>query len=772
VGLGVLGGTLAVMLQVAPPWAAALALPGLLVMFGKREMDRARRRSRDLALTSGVGRAVAGTLHPEVAFAAITSVEVREALKLDGFSVVPSLVEPAFESHVACEVDRPELRTHLGERSLSARSTVLETSTGLASVALPFGSRDAAPIGALVAWRLEHGPFTSEEVLLLETLADYAAVALETARLARDAAQAEGQRQAEVMQREALRQSEQRFRSLVQNASDAITILGADGTIAYASPTAERFWGHSSRSLIGQNIMEFVHPEDLHTAHRHFSDVLSQPGVSVPVELLLRHIDGTLRQFEVVASNLLHDQAVGGIVATYHDITQQKQLQRELSRMAFRDSLTDLPNRAVFLDRLEHGLLQADRQGQRVAVMFMDLDRFKIVNDSLGHPAGDALLVEVAARLRACLREEDSAARLGGDEFTILLEDVADEREAAHIAQRISSSLSTPVVIDGRELFVSASIGIALSTPYEDVPDGLLRKADLALYRAKAEGRARFAVFDPALEIEAVRRLEIESDLQRALERGEFRVYYQPIVDLATNRMNGLEALVRWQRPGHGLLSPAAFLSIAEETGLIVPIGEWVLAEACRQLREWEELRAPDLPLTISVNLAARQFQDASLVDVIERALLQSGLNPAHLKLEITESAVMENAELAITTLYALKRLGIRVAIDDFGTGYSSLTYLKQFPVDNLKVDRSFVEGVGQDAQDTAIIQSVVALAQTLKMRVTAEGVETDAQRLELARLGCEQGQGYLFAEPLPAAKIRALLEQETSAIAKLAIAA
>jgi diguanylate cyclase (GGDEF)-like protein len=392
-----------------------------------------------------------------------------------------------------------------------------------------------------------------------------------------------------------------------------------------------------------------------------------------------------------------------------------------------------------------------------VAVLFLDLDRFKVVNDSLGHGSGDSLLVEVASRLSGCLRSGDTAARLGGDEFTILLEDVEHEHQAVEVADRIADALRWPVTLEGREVFVSASIGIAVSTP-AITSDGLLRNADLALYRAKADGRARYAVFDPSMEARALERLEIETDLRHALGRDELRVDFQPVIDLATSRINEVEALVRWDRPGFGTVSPTAFIPIAEETGLIVPIGQWVLEEACRWARRWQDHSSQ--PLVVSVNLSARQFQHPQLLADIQRTLEETGLDPRFLKLEITESIVMQDAVATIETLQAFKALGIRVAIDDFGTGYSSLSYLKRLPVDTLKIDRSFVDGLGLDAQDTAIVNSVIALARTLRLSVTAEGVETSGQAKHLKQLGCDRGQGFYFAQPLPPEAVERLLDE------------
>jgi diguanylate cyclase (GGDEF)-like protein len=438
--------------------------------------------------------------------------------------------------------------------------------------------------------------------------------------------------------------------------------------------------------------------------------------------------------------------------------------QEQLWHEQFHDPLTGLPNRALFRDRLEHALARADRQIEPVGVLVLDIDNFKVVNDSLGHAQGDQLLLAVAARLRSCLRLGDTAARLGGDEFTVLVEDVSDLDELTAVAERIAEALRLPVRLDGRQVVTSASIGLAVSGSRNKSAEALLRDADLAMYRAKAKGKARWELFDDTLEVQAMERLDVETDLRRALEREEFRVYYQPIVSLADGHIVELEALVRWQHPERGLVPPDAFIPVAEETGLIVPLGQWVLEQACRQARTWQDASsAGGTPLVMSVNLSARQFQQPTLLADIERAVRQSGLDPRTLKLEITESVVMQDVESTLTTLRALKALGIQLAIDDFGTGYSSLTYLKRFPLDTLKIDRSFVDGLGQDVQDTAIVRSVVALAKTLNLSVTGEGVETVEQRMHLKQLGCDLAQGYMFARPSPPELLDAMLLNDSA---------
>ncbi len=431
---------------------------------------------------------------------------------------------------------------------------------------------------------------------------------------------------------------------------------------------------------------------------------------------------------------------------------------RELAHQAFHDSLTGLPNRVLLLDRLEHALDRAGRYRNRNAVLFLDLDGFKIVNDSLGHQVGDQLLVAVAERLRVYSRPEDTIARLGGDEFAFLLEDIADQSDVARIAQRLTDALRAPFTVSGREVYVTASVGIVVSEPGEDDAARLLRDADVAMYRAKAKGKARYEVFDARMGADALRRLEAEEELRGAIERQELRVYYQPRVELASGDIVGMEALVRWDHPRRGLLSPSEFIPLAEETGMILPIGRWVLAEACSQARAWQD-RYPGPPgLLMSVNLSVRQFQHPELVEEIEQILRETGLAAGSLKLEITESVVMEDADANIVTLRKLDALGVRLEIDDFGTGYSSLGYLKRFPVDVLKIDRSFVAGLGRDPEDTAIVRAVISLAHTLGLAVTAEGIETAEQLVHLREMGCELGQGYFFSQPLPSAAVGGLL--------------
>jgi diguanylate cyclase (GGDEF)-like protein/PAS domain S-box-containing protein len=558
-------------------------------------------------------------------------------------------------------------------------------------------------------------------------------------------------------------ESEQRFRTLVQNSSDIITILEADGTVRYVSPAVERITGYKPEEQVGTNAFGSVHRDDRDRALDTFAEVLKRPGLHPPLEFRVPHKDGSWRYLEHVVNNLLDDPVVRGVVVNSWDVTERKALVEQLSYHAFHDPLTGLPNRALLLDRLEHALTRANRQGSKVVVLFMDLDNFKVINDSLGHKVGDQLLVEVAERLKTCLRPEDTAARLGGDEFTILIEDISSVGEVVHIAERIAKILQPPFTLEDQEVFTTVSTGIALNSTAQEQPADLLRHADLAMYRAKHRGKARYEVFEPSMDAKAVERLKVESGLRRALVEQQLRVYYQPIVALENDKVAGVEALVRWEHPQRGLLLPEGFLSVAEETGLIVRIGQWILRETVKQARIWQERYPGTPPLTISVNLSTREFFHPKLVAEV---LGESEIDPASLQLEITEGAMTTNgSSSADHRLRNLKRMGVQLAIDDFGLGYSSLSYLKRFPVDFLKIDRSFIAELGRGpngiAKDTEIVKAMIELTHALGLKVIAEGVETAEQLAQLRDMNCEFAQGNYFSEPLPSEALAVILAED-----------
>ncbi|HLZ28778.1 MAG TPA: EAL domain-containing protein [Chloroflexota bacterium] len=556
------------------------------------------------------------------------------------------------------------------------------------------------------------------------------------------------------------RKNEARFRSLVQNSSDVIRIIDADSTIRYQSPSIERILGYSPSLHIGTALFELLHPQDLPQVTAFLAETALRPGVAPPIQYRAQHRDGTWRHVETLINNLLDDVNVGGLVLTTRDISDRKRLEDQLAHQAFHDPLTNLPNRVLFRDRVEQGLERARREHDGIALLFVDLDNFKTVNDSLGHAVGDEVLMIVAERLRTCVRGGDTIARFGGDEFALLLCEVSAPDAASQAAERIAELFRLPFSVQGREVFISCSIGIALAIRSDEGPDELLRSADVAMYKAKRQGKGRYEVFEPGMHVQALERLEMEAGLRRAIEHEEFVVHYQPTILFETGEMVGVEALVRWQNPERGLIAPGEFIPLAEDTGLILPIGRWVLEQACKQAEVWHAQYPDDAPLSMSVNLSVRQFQDPELIDRVAGLLQAWSLPPESLVLEITESVMMQDLEASTSTLRALKAQGLLLALDDFGTGYSSLGYLQRFPLDILKIDKSFVDRITDRSDRAGLARAIIQLGKTLKLRVVAEGVEQPEQADVLRALGCDLGQGYYFDRPLDAAALSARLAE------------
>lgn len=555
-----------------------------------------------------------------------------------------------------------------------------------------------------------------------------------------------------------VRRSEARFQTLVQSASDVILIARPDTTITWQTPSAHRVLGYSPGALEGKKFTSLLHPSDTERALAAYGGVAMRSGTSNMAEWRVMHADGTWRDVEVVANNLLSDPTVEGIVLTLRDVTERKTLEDELKHQAFHDALSGLANRALFRDRLEHALARAARSRTSLAVLFIDLDDFKLVNDTLGHAAGDQLLIAVAGRLVNSLRTGDTAARFGGDEFAILLEETANPEDACLAAQRILADLKPHFSAADRSVTVYASIGIAYSKVGDEDPAEILQAADVAMYAAKARGKNCYEIYKPALQAAVSERLEKTVDLQRAIEEGEFVLHYQPIVSLDGSGSVGVEALIRWQHPTEGLKPPKDFIPLAEETGLVIPIGRWVLQEACHQAGKWQRDHNLEGKVRVSVNISARHFQHEGLLGDVSKALRDAQLNPNCLVLEITESLLVHDADAVIARMFELKALGIAFAVDDFGTGYSSLSYLQRFPIDILKVDKSFVDDVGDSDKALALAKAIVQLGKSLNLETVAEGIEREGQANGLRSLGCRYGQGFLFARPVVAAEIEALL--------------
>lgn len=565
----------------------------------------------------------------------------------------------------------------------------------------------------------------------------------------------------------ALRESEERHRTLIKSLPQRVFFKDCRSAFISVNDSFAGDLGMRPEDLIGKTDHDLFPKEsadkyradDLRVIETRRSEMLEEVNV----------VQGRERIVEVVKAPVIGDNGdVLGVLGLFTDITDRKQAEQRLYYSAFHDALTGLPNRRLFIEFLDRVIARTKQTKERqFAVLFLDLDRFKIINDSLGHTIGDQLLVAVARRLETFLRLEDRVARIGGDEFTILLADIENSVEATIVADRVARDLSRPFDLGGHEVVTTASIGIAPSVIGYTDPSSILRDADMAMYHAKSLGKSRYEIFDKAMHVRAVNLLQLETDLRRAVEREEFLLHYQPIVELATSAIRGFEALMRWQHPERGLVSPSEFISVAEETRLIIPMGEWVLREACRQIGRWQEQFSGSEPLWVSVNLSIKQFTQRSLPEQVKRILRETNFDPRSLKLEITESLMMENIETAIDMLRRLRALGIELSIDDFGTGYSSLSCLHRFPLSTLKIDRSFVSNMSESNENTEIVQTVVTLARSLGMHVVAEGVETEEQLTLLRTLGCKYGQGYLFSLPVDVEAAHELLNKNHAQAAK-----
>jgi PAS domain S-box-containing protein len=584
--------------------------------------------------------------------------------------------------------------------------------------------------------------------------------------------------------RRQLAERDQLFQLISENAADMIALVGSDGRRLYNSPAYQKVLGYSPEDLKDSSSFDQIHPDDRPRVLK-AAEQARLTGHGEPMEYRIRHKDGSWRTLESTASPIRNAKGqTDKLVIVNRDITERKRAQELLAHNAFHDGLTNLPNRALFLDRLQHALTLSKRHANyKFAVLLIDIDEFKIVNDSLGHTAGDELLIKIGQRLKDAVRRadtvsrprsngvvdkpsnDDTLARLGGDEFTILLDDIRDPIEAVRVAERVQAELATPFEVNQQEIVISASIGIAASTTPHTEAEHLLRDADIAMYRAKRAGKARCEVSDTAMHEAAVKRLRLETDLRKAFDQGEFRVFYQPIVSLQTGKITGFEALTRWQRP-EGIVPPIAFIAVAEEIGLIIPMNRQLRREACQQLQSWQSEFPATPPLTMSVNITPKEFAQPDLASEIGKTLAEIGFDPAYLQIEIVETIAMGDAEKSGQVLAQLKALGVRLSIDDFGTGYSSLSRLRRIPVDTLKIDRAFIMNMDSDLESHEIVRVIIMLAHNLGLKVVAEGTETEEHIRLLKQLNCEMSQGYNYSRPADAQAMLKLLASNPAAVA------
>jgi diguanylate cyclase (GGDEF)-like protein/PAS domain S-box-containing protein len=573
------------------------------------------------------------------------------------------------------------------------------------------------------------------------------------------------------------RQREELFHIVAENAADMIALVDVKGRRLYNSPAYKRILGYSAAELGETSAFEQVHPDDRFRVLEAGREA-RETGVGKRMEYRIRHKDGSWRWLESVASTVRDANGeVAKLVIVNRDVTDRKRAEQQLEHNLFHDALTGLPNRRLFLDRLQRVFIRKERNaGQQCALLLVNIDHFKVFNDRLGTAAGDQVLQEIARRIGQCLRQGDSKARheagdaiepslsrLGGDEFTVLLDSVAEPSDAMRVARRVQSAVAEPMLVGEQEARTSASIGIVVSTAAHELPEDLLKDADIALRRAKAMGGSRCEVFDEAMHTRAMGRLRLEEDLRTALAERQFRIHYQPVVQLDSRRVVSLEALLRWQHPTQGIISPSSFIEAAEDTGLLVSIGHWLLLQACRQLREWDMNDVSGQAVRITVNLSARQLADAHLVNDVQDALRETGIDPSRLQVEMTESVAAGDPKLTVTVLSHLKHMGIGIVLDDFGTGAASLSGLRQFPLDALKIDRSLTHEMQSDRTASDMVEAIIMLAHKMNLKVVAEGIESQKHLETLRQMGCEFGQGYYFSQPLESKAVLQFLRQQVA---------
>ena len=737
--------------------AAAIALLSVLSWFQKIQVDDARSAQVILNQIAALTRQI-----NNLTLTALNQENLTPAMDAEMRAARHALPEAVLAAHlhvfhtVAIEKVWPSLDTYLASAS---RQWIL-MQVGNYDAAKQVDFREVSPQFDLMQHQVQIASEAEEqwaqiaalrarnELLAAGVFAAFAVLIL-CVRLQRQ----EHSSQLQEAERNALRESEERFRALTEQSSDLIFIADRSGRIKYASPSFHTVLAIPANRVLGMTIDELVHPDDFAKTVGSRSEANEPAPI---VEFRLRQSEGKWLHFECAIRDLVQHKNIGGIVYNARDITERKHAREELLFNATHDALTGLPNRPLFLGRLQSVVDRARRHPHpAAAVLFIDIDDFKDVNDCYGHATGDLLIKEVGNRLRACLRN-DTIARMGGDEFTVLVEDVSDPSDAIRVARRIQSSFESPFRLEGLEIFKSASIGIAL-TSRETSAETLLQNADIAMYRAKNQGKACSELFDRTMHEQVMSRLQLEARLRSALQNEELTLHYQPIVSVATGRVEGFEALLRWNPAGSDSIPPSIFVPVAEQCGLVVPISVWVLKTACLEAASWRQRHPADPPLYVSINISSKHFSHADFIGHVKDALRESEADPQSITIELTESLAMSDAASTTQTMSQLRALGVSISIDDFGTGYSSLSYLRRFPVNTLKIDQSFVKTM--DAENYAIITTIVGLARNLDLRVVAEGVETTDQHQLLALAGCGSLQGYLFAEPMPGHKISSFIE-------------